>query len=64
MAVGGPAASLSLLSIVLARYDLRKKKSLHAAERDTNRVKALRAAFLEDLPGYDVRRLRFVDKQA
>ena len=39
-----------------------KKKGLHAAERDTGRVKGLRRAFLEALPGEDVTRFKFVDE--
>ncbi|HLK96170.1 MAG TPA: IS630 family transposase, partial [Hymenobacter sp.] len=39
-----------------------QKKSRHAAERDTERVKALRRAFLDALPGQDVARFKFVDE--
>ncbi|MEJ7660162.1 MAG: hypothetical protein WKG07_11340 [Hymenobacter sp.] len=46
----------------LQALDLRRKKSVHAAERDTERVKGLRRAFLEALPGEDVRRFKFVDE--
>lgn len=35
---------------------------MYAAERDTDRVKALRGAFLEALPGEDVTRFKFVDE--
>ena len=38
------------------------KKSVHAAERDTERVTQLRRAFLEALPGQDVARFKFVDE--
>ena len=39
-----------------------QKKSVHAAERDTEWVKQLRHAFLEALPGQDVARFKFVDE--
>ena len=39
-----------------------KKKSLHAAERDTERVQTLRTAFRETVQGLDVHRLKFVDE--
>ena len=39
-----------------------KKKSVHAAERDTERVRALRAAFLEAVQGADFTCFKFVDE--
>jgi transposase len=39
-----------------------KKKSIHAAERDTERVTALRGAFLEAIQGEDVACFKFVDE--
>ena len=39
-----------------------QKKSLHAAERDTERVKGLRQDFLEALRDEDVTRFKFVDE--
>jgi transposase len=39
-----------------------EKKSLHASERDTERVQALRAAFRETVKTLDVHRLKFVDE--
>ena len=39
-----------------------KKKSVHAAERDTDRVRTLRAAYLEALQTEDFTRFRFVDE--
>jgi transposase len=39
-----------------------KKKSVHAAERDTVRVKALRAAFLEAVQSEDFSCFKFVDE--
>ncbi|MGI4835903.1 MAG: transposase [Janthinobacterium lividum] len=35
---------------------------MHATERDTDRVRARRAAFLESLSDYDVTRFKFVDE--
>ena len=39
-----------------------KKKSVHAAERDTERVRALRAAFLEAVQSEDFTCFKFVDE--
>ena len=39
-----------------------KKKSVHAAGRDTERVKALRAAFVEAVQTEDFTRFKFVDE--
>jgi len=39
-----------------------KKKSVHAAERDTQRVVALRAAFIEAVQGEDFTCFKFVDE--
>lgn len=39
-----------------------QKKSVHAAERDTKRVVALRGAFVEALQGQDFTRFKFVDE--
>ena len=39
-----------------------KKKSVHAAERDTKRVRALRAAFLEAVQSEDFTCFKFVDE--
>ena len=39
-----------------------KKKSVHAAERDTERVRGLRAVFLEALQTEDFTRFKFVDE--
>ena len=39
-----------------------KKKSVHAAERDTARVRALRAAFIEAVQSEDVTCFKFVDE--
>ena len=39
-----------------------KKKSLHAAERDTERVQTLRTTFRETVHNLDVHRLKLVDE--
>jgi transposase len=39
-----------------------QKKSLHASERDTERVRALRATFQETVKPLDVHRLKFVEE--
>ena len=39
-----------------------KKKSVHAAERDTARVRALRPAFLEAVPSEDFACFKFLDE--
>ncbi len=39
-----------------------QKKSIHAAERDTERVVALRRLFLETIQQEDVARFVFVDE--
>jgi transposase len=39
-----------------------QKKSLHASERDTERVRTLRAAFWETVKALDVHRLKLVDE--
>ena len=39
-----------------------KKKSVHAADRDTDRVRALRVAYLEVLQTEDFTRFKFVDE--
>jgi hypothetical protein len=39
-----------------------KKKSVHAAERGTERVRALRAAFLEAVQNEDFTCFKFVDE--
>jgi hypothetical protein len=44
---GGPAVSRTLIWQWLAAHDLRRKKSVHAAERGTKRVKPLRGTFPE-----------------
>jgi hypothetical protein len=44
------------------RRSCAEKKSLHAAERDTERVRAWRGALLEAIPGQDVTRFHFVDE--
>src|SRR4028119_407874 len=62
VAHGGPAVSLTLIWQVLTANGLRRKKRVSTAERDTERVKALRGAFLEAIQGEDVTRFKFVDE--
>ncbi|WP_158023048.1 hypothetical protein [Hymenobacter coccineus] len=50
----------ALLRAVQA-LDWRRKKSVHAAERDAERVRALRAAFLEAVQSEDSTCFKFVD---
>ena len=60
---GSPAVGQTVLWQALQALDLRrKKKNLHAAERDTERVKGLRRDFLEALQHEDVTRFKFVDE--
>jgi transposase len=49
------------LSCITAAQFAGKKKSLHAAERDTERVRTLRTAFLDTAQALDVRRLTCID---
>jgi len=63
LAERGQRVCLSTVWRVLAEHDLRRKKALHAAERDTSRVVALRGAFVEALAQHeDPRRFKFVDE--
>ena len=48
-ALGGPTVSLATIGRAGQALDWQRKKSVHAAERDTKRVRALRATFLEAL---------------
>jgi transposase len=62
-ALGGPAMRRATLGRAVQRLDWRrKKKHLHAAERDTERVRHQRAAFVEAVQGQDVTRFPFVDE--
>lgn len=45
---GGRPVGQTCLWQVLDKHDLRRKKSLHAKERDTPRVAALRQDFVEN----------------
>ena len=68
--VGGrarvPAVSPATMDRAVQALDWRwtgsEKKSVHAAERDSGRVRALRAAFLEALQTEDVTCFKFVDE--
>jgi transposase len=50
------------LSRITAAEAAGQKKSLHAAERDTERVRTLRAAFRETVKACEVRQMKFVDE--
>ena len=54
-------ANRPLADVATARFTA-QKKSLHAAERDTDRVKALRREFVEAIQHEDVTRFKFVDE--
>jgi transposase len=59
----GIACSLMTIARVLRRHRItRKKKTLHAEERDTPRVQALRAAFDQTMADVDAQHLIFVDE--
>ncbi|RZK44432.1 MAG: hypothetical protein EOO61_03815, partial [Hymenobacter sp.] len=60
---GGRPVGQTCLWQVLDEHQLRRKKSLHATERDTPRVVALRQDFVETVAQhYDSRRFRFLDE--
>ena len=61
-AIGGPVVSQSTLRRAVQALDWRKKKSVHATQRATQRVRALRRAFLEALPNEDITCFKFVDE--
>jgi transposase len=60
---GGATSSPSMMCRELQRLNLpRKKKSLHASEQDTPRVKRLRKAYWEWIAEVMVKRLKFIDE--
>jgi transposase len=60
---GGATSSPSMMCRELQRLNLpRKKKSLHASERDTPRVKRLRKAYWEWIAEVMAERLKFIDE--
>jgi transposase len=62
-ALGGPAVSPATMGRAeQAVGGRRKKKSVRAAERDIERVRALRAAFVEAVQAEDYTCLKFVDE--
>jgi transposase len=60
--IGAPCSRMALWRAVRKLKLTRKKKSLHARERDTPENQAKRVAFLEKLAGIDPHRLVFVDE--
>lgn len=62
LAAGGPVLSTSTTWRACERLGWSRKKSIHAAERDTERVVALRKEFVEALAGEDLTRFVFVDE--
>lgn len=50
------------MSKTLQKLELTRKKTLHAAEQDTDRVKKLRQEFWELIRTFDLNSLVFVDE--
>ena len=61
-AIGGPALSRTTIWWAVEGAGWGRKKSVHAAERDSERVVGLRQHFLETLAEQDVTRFVFVDE--
>ena len=62
VAAGGPSLQRTAVWQAVERLGWGRKKSVHAAERDTERVVALRRLFVEAMQEEDVARLVFVDE--
>ena len=62
MAAGGPSLQRTAVWQAVERLGWGRKKSIHAAERDTERVVALRRLFVEAIQQEEVTRLVFVDE--
>lgn len=60
--VGVPCGRMAIFRTLRALKITRKKKSLHASERDTPRVRRKRRAFRKAVDGLDPRRLVFIDE--
>jgi transposase len=60
--VGVPCGRMAIFRTLRELRITRKKKSLHATERDSRRVRRKRRAFREAMAGLDPRRLVFVDE--
>jgi transposase len=60
--VAVPCGRMAIFRTLRKLKITRKKKSLHAAERDSRRVRRKRRAFREAVAGLDPRRLVFVDE--
>ncbi len=59
----GPHASSSMMCRELQRLNLpRKKKVVHASERDTPRVQAMRADYRETMVEFIAKHLKFIDE--
>jgi len=60
---GGPSSSPSMMCRELQRLNLRrKKKTLHASQRDTPRVRRARRAYQADMIDWIAKHLKFVDE--
>ena len=62
VAAGGPSLQRTAVWKAVERLGWGRKKSVHAAERDTKRVVALRRLFVEAMQEEDVARFVFVDE--
>ena len=62
MAAGGPSLQRTAVWQAVERLGWGRKKSIHAAERNTERVVALRRLFVEATQEEDVTRFVFVDE--
>ena len=60
--VGVPCGRMAIFRTLRKLRITRKKKSLHASERDSRRVRRKRRAFRKAMAGLDPRRLVFVDE--
>ena len=60
--MGVPCGRMAIFRTLRKLKITRKKKSLHATERDSPRVRRMRRAFRKAMAGLDPRRLFFVDE--
>jgi transposase len=62
---GGPASSPSMMCRELQRLDLRrKKKTLHASQRDTPRVRRARQTYRAERVDWVAKHLKFIDESS